>query len=93
MGRLIIAWLLTLTLFKTKTPVASFSPELFAKANCAVAILFTDLRGSTAMYAERGDPRAYRLVRDHSAILADAIDGHNGALVKTIGDAIMATFA
>jgi hypothetical protein len=25
-----------------------------------VAILFTDLRGSTAMYAQRGDPRAYR---------------------------------
>ena len=58
-----------------------------------VTILFTDLRGSTAMYAERGDPRAYRLVRDHFAILADAIDRHNGALVKTIGDAVMATFA
>ncbi|MCA1605816.1 MAG: adenylate/guanylate cyclase domain-containing protein [Acidobacteria bacterium] len=58
-----------------------------------VAILFTDLRGSTAMYAERGDPRAYRLVRDHFAILAEAIDRNNGALVKTIGDAVMASFA
>ena len=58
-----------------------------------VAILFTDLRGSTAMYAERGDPHAYRLVRDHFAILADAIDRNNGALVKTIGDAVMASFA
>ncbi len=58
-----------------------------------VAILFTDLRGSTAIYAERGDPRAYRLVRDHFAILADAIERNNGALVKTIGDAVMATFA
>ena len=45
------------------------------------------------MYAERGDPRAYRLVRDHFAILADAIDRNNGALVKTIGDAVMASFA
>jgi class 3 adenylate cyclase len=58
-----------------------------------VAILFTDLRGSTAMYAQRGDPRAYRLVRDHFAILAEAIDRNNGALVKTIGDAVMASFA
>jgi class 3 adenylate cyclase len=58
-----------------------------------VAILFTDLKGSTAMYAERGDPHAYRLVRDHFAILGEAIDRNHGALVKTIGDAVMASFA
>jgi class 3 adenylate cyclase len=57
-----------------------------------VAILFTDLRGSTAMYAAYGDPRAYRLVRDHFAILSNAITRNNGALVKTIGDAVMASF-
>lgn len=33
-----------------------------------VALLFTDLKGSTAMYAERGDPRAYHFVRDHSRL-------------------------
>ena len=58
-----------------------------------VAFLFTDLRGSTAMYAERGDPLAYRLVRDHFAIVGEAIDRNQGALVKTIGDAVMASFA
>ena len=58
-----------------------------------VAMLFTDLRGSTAMYAERGDPLAYRLVRDHFAILGEAIDDNRGALIKTIGDAVMASFA
>jgi class 3 adenylate cyclase len=58
-----------------------------------VAILFTDLKGSTAMYAERGDPLAYRLVRDHFAILGEAIDRNQGALIKTIGDAVMASFA
>ena len=57
-----------------------------------VAILFTDLRGSTAMYAAFGDPHAYRLVRDHFAILSNAITRNNGALVKTIGDAVMASF-
>ncbi|HEU4596651.1 MAG TPA: adenylate/guanylate cyclase domain-containing protein [Pyrinomonadaceae bacterium] len=58
-----------------------------------VAILFTDLRGSTALYEERGDPRAYHLVRDHFAILGERIDRNRGALVKTIGDAVMASFA
>jgi class 3 adenylate cyclase len=58
-----------------------------------VALLFTDLRGSTAMYAERGDPLAYRLVRDHFAILAEAIERNRGAFIKTIGDAVMASFA
>jgi len=58
-----------------------------------VAILFTDLQGSTAMYAERGDPRAYRLVRDHFAILNEAIERNQGALIETIGDAVMASFA
>jgi class 3 adenylate cyclase len=58
-----------------------------------VAILFTDLRGSTAMYAERGDPLAYRLVRDHFAILAESVERNHGSFIKTIGDAIMASFA
>lgn len=58
-----------------------------------VAILFTDLRGSTAMYVERGDPRAYHLVRDHFAILGERIDRNRGSLIKTIGDAVMASFA
>lgn len=58
-----------------------------------VAILFTDLKGSTAMYAERGDPRAYRLVRDHFAILGECLERNRGSLVKTIGDAVMASFA
>lgn len=58
-----------------------------------VAILFTDLRGSTALYAERGDPHAYRLVRDHFVILEAAIKAWRGTLIKTIGDAVMASFA
>lgn len=58
-----------------------------------VAILFTDLRGSTAIYAERGDPRAYKMVREHFDILTAAIERHRGVLVKTIGDSVMASFA
>jgi class 3 adenylate cyclase len=58
-----------------------------------VTLMFTDLKGSTAMYARIGDAAAYRLVREHFAFLAAAIRAHDGAIVKTIGDAVMATFS
>ena len=56
-------------------------------------VLFTDLRGSTAMYRGLGDAPAYALVRDHFSVLAEATRAHRGAIVKTIGDAVMATFS
>jgi class 3 adenylate cyclase len=58
-----------------------------------VTLLFSDLRGSTALYQKIGDATAYHLVRDHFAFLAQAIRDHQGAIVKTIGDAVMAAFA
>ena len=58
-----------------------------------VTILFTDLRGSTAMYAERGDPRAYNIVREHFDIVMGAIERNRGVFIKTIGDSVMASFA
>jgi len=57
-----------------------------------VALLFTDLRGSTALYERIGDAAAYNLVRDHFAFLATIVRDHDGAVVKTIGDAVMASF-
>lgn len=57
-----------------------------------MTLLFTDLGGSTALYARKGDPRAYGLVREHFDLLLRAIDEAGGAVVKTIGDAIMAVF-
>jgi class 3 adenylate cyclase len=57
-----------------------------------VAVLFTDLAGSTALYAQRGDPRAYHLVRLHFDELLSAADADGGTVVKTIGDAILGAF-
>jgi class 3 adenylate cyclase len=57
-----------------------------------VTLLFSDLRGSTALYQKIGDANAYHLVRDHFAFMAKAIRDHEGAIVKTIGDAVMAAF-
>lgn len=57
-----------------------------------IAMMFTDLKGSTALYERIGDSQAYHLIRAHFAILGKAVRENNGAVVKTIGDAIMAAF-
>jgi class 3 adenylate cyclase len=57
-----------------------------------VTLLFTDLKGSTAMYERLGDLNAYALVRQHFTLIADAVQAYSGAVVKTIGDAVMAAF-
>jgi class 3 adenylate cyclase len=58
-----------------------------------VTFLFTDLKGSTGMYELLGDLNAYALVREHFALLQAAVQEHSGAIVKTIGDAVMAVFS
>jgi class 3 adenylate cyclase len=57
-----------------------------------VCILFTDIKGSTALYDRLGDSSAYSLVRDHFDILFKAVETSGGVIVKTIGDSVMASF-
>jgi class 3 adenylate cyclase len=57
-----------------------------------ITFLFTDLKGSTALYDQIGDPQAYFLVRQHFDTLSHVIQRNQGATVKTIGDAVMAAF-
>jgi class 3 adenylate cyclase len=58
----------------------------------SLTVLFTDLRDSTRMYREIGDAPAFGVVRNHFDVLRDAIAAEEGAIVKTIGDAVMAVF-
>lgn len=55
-------------------------------------LLFTDVVGSTAFYASRGDPAAFVEIKKHFDEVFAIVVEHNGAVVKTIGDAVMATF-
>ncbi len=57
-----------------------------------LTLLFTDLKGSTAMYERIGDLKAFSLVQQHFDRLGKSIAANNGAIVKTIGDAVMASF-
>ena len=59
----------------------------------SVTFLFSDLKGSTSLYNRVGDIRAYQIVREHFALLRDIIAEFGGAIVKTMGDAVMASFA
>ncbi len=59
----------------------------------SLTFLFTDLKGSTALYERVGDLVAFDLVRQHFRVLHDIVAAETGAVVKTIGDAVMATFA
>jgi class 3 adenylate cyclase len=58
-----------------------------------LTIVFTDLRGSTQMYERIGDLAAFDLVRRHFGVLGEVVRHHGGSIVKTIGDAVMASFS
>ena len=58
----------------------------------SLTFLFTDLKGSTALYERVGDLAAFDLVRAHFHVLHEIVAAETGAIVKTIGDAVMATF-
>lgn len=75
--------------------------ELFGKTSLSererlnvesVTLMFTDIKGSTELYSRLGDARAYNIVRDHFDLLTAAVSEAGGRVMKTIGDAIMASF-
>ncbi len=83
--------LLTVQMFRDLFPRETMPPNESLLIR-QVTILFTDLAGSTALYSQKGDSQAYSLVNQHFNLLFEIVDQHNGAVLKTIGDAIMAAF-
>jgi class 3 adenylate cyclase len=83
-------------LFNTQTFLDLFRSEVVSNEEGLgvqdITVLFTDLKGSTALYEKIGDPQAFFLVRQHFDALGRVVNRHKGAIVKTIGDAVMATF-
>ncbi len=58
-----------------------------------IAVLFTDIVGSTAMTQTFGDAAAQEVVRTHNRIVRAALTTYQGREVKHTGDGIMASFA
>jgi class 3 adenylate cyclase len=73
-----------------------FSSEVLSRGQeiriSSLALLFTDLKDSTALYQHIGEAKAFALVNEHLRILTEQVRTNQGAVVKTIGDAVMAVF-
>ncbi len=83
--------LLTNQTFRDIYQTDTLAPDQRLKIT-SLTFLFTDLKGSTALYERVGDIVAYDLVRAHFRELYGIVANETGAVVKTIGDAVMATF-
>ncbi len=57
-----------------------------------IAVLFTDVVGSTRFFKELGDVAGREMLQQHQDIASSPIVEHGGFVVKTLGDSIMAYF-
>lgn len=57
-----------------------------------IAVMFTDIVGSTDMTQTHGDAAAQEVVRTHNRIVRNALTTYQGREVKHTGDGIMASF-
>src|SRR5438309_581735 len=83
--------LLTNQVFQDTYGVNTIDLEQHLKIT-SLTFLFTDLQSSTELYERIGDLAALNLVRAHFRVLTEIVAAETGAVVKTIGDAVMATF-
>ena len=74
----------------TRPTVAVSAPTNAAPA--PLAILVTDVEGSTALTERLGDQGAREALRAHESIVRDALRAHGGTEIKTMGDGFIASF-
>jgi adenylate cyclase len=58
----------------------------------SVAILFSDIEGSTELNERLGDREWVKLLARHDSAVRSAVDRHHGQVVKTQGDGFMVAF-
>jgi adenylate cyclase len=66
--------------------------EQLEKFRREITVMFTDIYGSTAYYEKFGDIAGFAMVRECNDLLRGGVEKCGGRVVKTIGDAVMATF-
>ncbi len=67
-------------------------PQQTATTSRIIAVMFTDMVGSTDMTQVKGDAAAQVIVRRHNSIVRAALNEYGGKQVKHTGDGIMASF-
>lgn len=60
--------------------------------NVEIAVIFADVTGSTKLYEKLGNEAANRIIGKVLAIMSRITETHQGYVIKTIGDEIMARF-
>jgi class 3 adenylate cyclase len=63
-----------------------------AKLRTPITVLFSDIKGSTSYAEKKGDVEYMAMLTRHNSILFPVIEAAGGAVVKTIGDSILAKF-
>jgi len=66
--------------------------EVIQKSRRQVTILFSDIEHSTRHWGRRGDIDARLLLDRHNRLLFPIVRRFKGKIIKTLGDAIMASF-
>ncbi|MBW1839749.1 MAG: CHAT domain-containing protein [Deltaproteobacteria bacterium] len=76
-------------LLKERDKIDELMRDKFSKE---MTIIFTDIEGSTTYFESRGDINGLSMVFKHNELLFPVIEHHQGTVIKTIGDSIMASF-
>jgi class 3 adenylate cyclase len=58
----------------------------------AVVVMFTDIQGSTAYFEKHGDAAGLLMVHSCNRTIRQIVEKHQGRVIKSIGDGMMATF-
>jgi serine/threonine protein kinase/class 3 adenylate cyclase len=82
----------SLALFRELFPGEILSPGQLINV-ATITLLVTDLDDSAKLYQELGDAGAFTVLHEHFRILTDVISREGGAVIKTIGEGIVAAFA
>ena len=78
------------------TQITNFVCDDFQEApeeRVLLTILMTDIKQSTALAARLGDAAWKETIEAHDTMAAREIARHEGTLIKTMGDGVLATFA
>jgi class 3 adenylate cyclase len=82
----------TLALFRELFPSERLAPGQLVSI-ATLTFLATDLDLPMSLYESLGDARAFALIHEHFQILGDAVREGRGAIVKTIGEGVLAAFS
>ncbi|NVL89398.1 MAG: hypothetical protein HWN69_00180 [Desulfobacterales bacterium] len=72
----------------SQRPIDEYSNDSIQK----IAVLFTDIVGSTKFFKSKGDLAGREMLQQHQDIASRCVTEHGGAVVKILGDSVMAYF-